>query len=967
MKKLITFALITFCFQTTLPAQNYLAQNITLNLNQMTVKTAMDALKRDYGYSFVVVAGDVDMQRVLRGNIKDEPVIVAIQYILQGQRGVVWEIDDKLIYVRNPDNRKFLVPVKRNFTLSGRVFDTESGDALPGTNIIVEQTTTGTTTDGDGRFSLNNVPADTCYLKVSFLGYETQLIRLEPSSGNSQISVRLSPESAYMDEVVITARREEKVLQKNTEEQIIKMTPEALKFLPYLGEKDIFRGFQLMPGVSASNESNSGMFVRGGTPDQNLILYDGFTVYYVEHLHGFYSAFNTNAIKDVQLYKGGFEAKYGGRLSSVTEITSKDGNKNKFTVGGEVSLLSVNLYTEIPIGDKFTSLFAFRRSYQGYMLKRIKELNGNSNEQQIVENINNSGFPGRGGFQGGGGFPGGGGFGSDTEQTPPSYFYDLNGKMTFTPTKKDIISLAIFNGHDYTDNTPQFSYGGSGGRPNMGGGMQLPEGWEGSNPWGGSDGRQSFSGGQLAMDNLDYEKYGNFGTSLRWERTITDRLSANLLVSYSNFYATRDQRRTMAIQRSEETETVNTGTLENNNLYDYSLKNDWKYTFNDRHTFEFGAFATKYDIEYIYTQNDEDTLMNKRNDAWLTGVYFQDRIQFADNRLKVTPGLRINYFNATQKPYFEPRLGASYKLTDKISANAATGVFYQFANRISREDIMAGNTDFWILSDGASIPVSRSLHFNLGVNYDLPDFIFSVEGYYKRNHDVSEYTLRYSRERAIRNMMPGRGFRPGEGGEREPGELPVPGSPGGATQVSEEFYTGDGYATGIELLAQKKAGTFRGWVSYTAGQVKTRYPEQSPEYYFANHDVTHEVKIVGIYMFGHFDLSATWICSTGRPYTAPLGIYQITSLGDVTETYYAISDKNAFRLPAYHRLDIGLNFRFNLFNSKGRPNAISFSLFNAYNRQNVNAKQFQIVDDYILESNINYLSIMPNFSLAFKF
>ena len=948
---------MTVCFHIALTAQNLMERKYSMNVGETTVKSAMETFTKDYGYSFVVVAGDVDMQKLIRINYKDETLYTAMQWILQGQRNVVFEIDDKTIYMRNPNNRKFLVPVKRNFTLSGRVFDTESGEALPGANIIVEKTTTGTTTDDDGRFSLNNVPADTCYLKVSFLGYETQLIRLEPSSGNSQVSVRLSPESAFMDEVVITARREEKVLQKNTEEQTIKMTPEALKFLPYLGEKDIMRGFQLLPGVSASNENNSGMYVRGGTPDQNLILYDGFTVYYVEHLHGFYSAFNTNAIKDVQLHKGGFEAKYGGRLSSVTEITSKDGNKNKFAVGGEVSLLSVNLFTEIPIGRKFTSLFAFRRSYQGYMLKRINDMNGNSNDAQMVQNIDNTNFQNRGGMGGGMGFPGGN-TGTD-EQKSPQYFYDLNGKMTFTPTKKDMISLAVFNGHDYNDNTPQFSYGGGGGRPNMSGGRpdfggEIPD--FGGSGWGGSS-------GNLAMDNQDFEKYGNFGASLRWERKFNDRLSMNWLASYSNFYATRDQRRQMAIQRSDETETVTTGTLEDNNLYDYSVKNDWKFIFNDRHTFEFGAFATKYDIEYIYTQNDEDTLINKRNDAWLTGMYFQDKIQFADNRLKVTPGLRINYFD---KLYIEPRVGASYKLTQNVTANAATGVFYQFANRISREDIMAGNTDFWILSDGEGIPVSRSVHYNVGVSYDLPDYIFSVEGYYKRNHDVSEYTLRYSRERAIRNMMPGRGFRPGAG--EEPGDMPFAGGGrGDNTQVSEEFYTGDGYATGIELLAQKKAGTFRGWVCYTAGQVKNRYPEQSPNYYFANHDITHELKVVAILMLGHFDFSATWIGSSGRPYTAPLGVYQVTGLGDVTESYYAISDKNAFRLPAYHRLDVGVNFRFNLFGTKGRPNTLSFSLFNAYNRKNVNAKQFQIVDDYILESNINYLSIIPNVSLAFKF
>jgi hypothetical protein len=315
----------------------------------------------------------------------------------------------------------------------------------------------------------------------------------------------------------------------------------------------------------------------------------------------------------------------------------------------------------------------------------------------------------------------------------------------------------------------------------------------------------------------------------------------------------------------------------------------------------------------------------------------------------------MNWFGMTQKPYFEPRLAASYKLTDRITANAATGVFYQFANRISREDIMAGKTDFWILSDGTDIPVSRSNHFNLGVNYDLPDFIFSVEGYYKRNHDISEYTLLYERSRMM--MRPGMGGgRPNMGG----------GNPN-TTIVSENFYAGDGYATGLELLAQKKAGTFRGWATYTIGQVKNRFPDQSPNYYFANHDMTHEVKIVAIYMLGHFDLSATWIFATGRPYTAPLGVYQIELIGGNTESFFAISDKNSFRLPAYHRLDLGVNFRFNIFEQKGRPNTLSFSLFNAYNRANVNSKQFQIVDGYILESNVNYLSIMPNFSLAFKF
>ena len=125
--------------------------------------------------------------------------------------------------------------------------------------------------------------------------------------------------------------------------------------------------------------------------------------------------------------------------------------------------------------------------------------------------------------------------------------------------------------------------------------------------------------------------------------------------------------------------------------------------------------------------------------------------------------------------------------------------------------------------------------------------------------------------------------------------------------------------------------------------------------------------MVGIYKFGNFDLSATWIYSTGRPYTAPIGAYNITSPNGVVNSFYAVSDKNTFRLPDYHRLDLAATFRFNMLGTKGRPNAVSFSLFNAYNRRNVSAKQFEIVEDIILESNINYLSITPNFTLTFKF
>ena len=797
--------------------------------------------------------------------------------------------------------RDALTPIKTNFTLSGDIFDIENGERIPYATVSIYGTTTGTTTDANGHFTLNNVPADTCTIQIRYIGYQTKLVPMTPSVDNLPLQINIEIQSQDIATVFIIGRKDDKALQQYTGEHKMKMAPEALKLLPNIGEKDILRGFQLMPGVSASNEGTSGMYVRGGTPDQNLILYDGFTVYYVDHLYGFYSAFNSNAIKDVQLYKGGFEAKYGGRLSSVTEITAKDGNKNKFTIGGEVSLLSVNAYTEIPIGSKVTTLFAFRRSYQGYMWNKIS---GQSKVQDGQTAVSRPSMR------------------KMNSSSSPAYFYDINGKITITPTSKDIISLSVFNGTDYIDNTPQFSFGGG--------------------PGGG--------GGGITMDNADLAKYGNLGISTRWIRKLNDKWSMSLLGSFSNFYAKRDQTRSITVTRTNdddetETEEINSGTLEDNKLYDYSLKNDWRYQFNENHSIEFGAFGTKYDIKYTYTQNEDEKLLDKQNNAILAGMYVQDRLTLANNRLVVTPGLRLNYFTSTKKPYLEPRVSGSYRLTNNLTVNAATGIFYQFANRIVREDVMSGNTDFWILSDGTEIPVSRSAHFNIGFNYDLPDYIFGVEAYYKRNHNISEYTLRYKQNGAAM------------GGPNSNSN----------TEISENFYIGNGYATGIEFLAQKKAGKFNGWISYSIGQVKNRFPEQSNKYYFAAQDVTHELKMVGIYRLGNFDVSATWIYATGKPYTAPLGAYQISSAGGVTETYYAVSDKNTFRLPNYHRLDLSASYRFNIFGTKGRQNAINFSLFNAYNRKNVSAKQFQIVDNTILESNINYLSITPNVTLVFKF
>ena len=200
-----------------------------------------------------------------------------------------------------------------NYTLTGIIRDKSTGEALPFASIYVKGTTIGVSTNADGYFTLLKVPTDTSTLIVQYIGYQKTEVYLAPQAAKKNFIIEIQPQSQTLQNVVVTAHRDDIVFVKKDEVSTVKLTPKKLETLPSLGEKDMMRSFQLMPGVSASNESSSGLYVRGGTPDQNLVLYDGFTVYHVDHLYGFYSAFNTNALKDVQLYKGGFESKFGGR------------------------------------------------------------------------------------------------------------------------------------------------------------------------------------------------------------------------------------------------------------------------------------------------------------------------------------------------------------------------------------------------------------------------------------------------------------------------------------------------------------------------------------------------------------------------------------------------------------------------------------------------------------------------------
>lgn len=788
-------------------------------------------------------------------------------------------------------------PQNFNILISGKITDSGTGEAIPFASVFIPGTNKGVQANQDGYYTLQSIPTDTTTIAVSSVGYKTGYIYLSPDMPKTKIDVKMVPQSVEVAQVDVTAQRTS--LARNSDKvSTIQMTPRKLAELPNIGERDILRSFQLMPGVSAANEGSSGLYVRGGTPDQNLILYDGFTVYHVDHLYGFFSAFNPNAVKDVQLYKGGFEAKYAGRLSSVTDITGKDGNSKEINIGGDLSLLSANVFAEVPIGRKFTSLFAFRKSYQGPIYNKIFDQYNAASEQTAIQRPGGGmGGPGRG-------------FANNFAAQISSYFYDLNSKLTYRPSDKDAISFSLFNGTDNLDNGMK---------------LNMPDFMR--------DAGRSFS-----SDNTDLTEYGNLGSSLKWSRRWNSKLYGSTLVSYSNYYSNRDRsnNRTMTDEDGN-VETFKMGTIENNDLRDYSFKSDYTFDISEKNTLGFGVQLTKYDIDYTYSQNDTTVFLDISSKGQLIGGYVQDKLKFLDHHLTVTPGIHATYYDVTAKNYFEPRLSANYDVNDRVKVIGAWGKFYQFANRITREDILSGSRDFWILSNDENIPVSKATHYILGANYDTKDYLFSVEAYYKQLTGLSEYSLRFT---------------------------PNPGRRG--FNYEQNFYTGKGYARGIELLAQKKYGNLTGWVSYTLAQARNQFEVYGKDYFPAAQDVTNEFKAVGIYRWRNWSFSGTWIYATGRPYTAPEGGYTVTLLDGTEKTFISAGLKNSRRLADYHRLDLAVNYFIKSRDRQTDRGSIGFSIFNVYDRKNIWYKEYQIVEGELISIDKEFLGITPNLTLTLK-
>ena len=788
-------------------------------------------------------------------------------------------------------------------TIQGVVRDSVNGEAIVHAAVQITATGHQVNTNADGFFTVVGAPRETFVLRIVHIGYTPTETTVD-AGFSGRLDIEVPPLPVELEGVEFVAD-EYRLVRATDGVSRIAASPAEMAVLPSVGEVDVFRSLQLLPGISGTRESSSGLYVRGGTPDQNLVLLDGITVYHVDHFFGFFSAFNADAIKDIQVFKGAFPAQYGGRVSSVVDMTGKTGDPERMHYGAGLNLLSASGTFQTPIGSRANLLVTGRRSYTDVVRTGLY-----SSIFDVFNISTGPQPPAVGGPGGGRGFGGPGGlFGSANQDaaTPDFHFYDFNAKLTWLPGDRDVVALSVYGGRDYLDKSQERSLSFT--------------------PRGGT-GDQNFN--TVIGDLTDW---GNRGLSGRWGRQWGSGLTSSFLAAYSEYTSDYGRNTQVTIWNpatAESTLTRELRSTEDNLLTDLTLRADNEWRPAPAHELRFGGWFSATHAEYRYVRNDSTTILDRNQSSSRAAAYAQDTWDVTGG-FSLTAGGRISWDQATAKSYLEPRASARLALTDRLTLKAAAGRYHQFVNRVVNENVTEGSRDFWLLADGDPVDVTASDHLVAGMAYETDSYLFDVELYRKETTGLSEFSLRFRRN------------------DIDPLNL---------------FFAGQGTAQGAEFLAQKKFGAFTGWLSYTLAEARNTFLDlNGGDSFPALHDQLHELKAVGTMSLGRWDLASTWTYGSGTPYTAPQAEYSVELLDGSSFSYINVSAKNGLRLPAYHRLDLSARYRFSLGDYGGD---LGISVFNAYDRANVWYRQFELDATPAIVTDVNYVGRVLNLSVRFN-
>jgi outer membrane receptor for ferrienterochelin and colicin len=562
----------------------------------------------------------------------------------------------------------------QRITITGTVKDQSSGENLIGASLFSIRSAQGTTTNTYGFYSIT-LPKDTIHLRVSYVGFQTLMLKFLPAR-DTILNLELQS-GTELSEVVIEGSAEESI-QNSTRMGTIDIPIEQIKKMPaLLGETDVLKVLQLLPGVSGGTEGSSGLYVRGGGPDQNLILLDGVPVYNASHLFGFISVFNSDAINHVELIKGGFPARYGGRLSSVIDISMKEGNQKEFKGEGSIGLIASRFTLEGPIKkDRTSFIVSARRTYLDILARPLIQA------------------------------------ASDGDAVAGYYFYDLNAKINHRINDKNRIYLSTYLGDDkayshykedyYKDNqhvTNKDEYGLKWGNITT------------AIRWNSIISKKLFSNLTATYSRYKFDIFADFSEKIEEPGKTTVTYNNSAYVSGIRDYAIKLD-------------------------FDYLPDPDHFIKFGGqamRHLFTPGVF------NYRSNQESDTTYGAKRIYATEFFGYAEDDFHIT-NKLKVNAGIHASGFNVNGKFYhsFQPRVSGRYLLNSDLSFKASYAQMTQYIHLLTNAGLGLP-TDLWVpatptIGPERSYLSSAGFAYNLNSTYEL-----SVEGYYKKMTGLIEY------------------------------------------------------------------------------------------------------------------------------------------------------------------------------------------------------------------------------------
>ncbi|MCB0662318.1 MAG: TonB-dependent receptor [Saprospiraceae bacterium] len=643
-------------------------------LNLLTEETeAPISFSRDQIPTEAIVSGDFRNQ-----TLKEVLTRVLPQYGLNFR-----PVGNQLVIFEQP-------VIKQNvkWTIGGYIEDETTGERLIGANIFDLQSGKGTTSNNYGFFSLtlDQGPTD---IVISYLGYQPYKLSIDISK-NILGTFNLKP-SLTLGEIVITANRYDgKFLTEGKEIGV----GDIKSIVSIGGESDLFRTVLMQPGVQSGAEGIGGLNVRGGSNDQNLVLLDDVPVYVPQHTWGVYSIFNTSAIQNARFYKDGFPSRYSGRLSSVLDVRTRDGNKKEYEGELQLGLVSSKITYEGPIlKDKASFLFSARRS--------ITDFYSNIYYRTIRENE-----------------PG-------TSGTIKYYFYDLNLKFNYAPTIRDKFFLSLYNGQDtYNDN------------------LSI---------------RKYVVNRVAYFDETKDEYWGNKIASFRWNHTYSNKLFSNTTLTFSRYdYISREETNIESYHGGRKEEDIFRISQSNSNIRDLTAKIDFEYFPEFNHKIKFGLRFTNYRFQPGVVDAQENSFTNptvvdsfysiidtfwKRSEIAPNelGTYIEDQFELFKNG-KLAAGLHVAMFMTGNKNWysFEPRIRFSYSLNKTMAAGAGYEKMTQFLHLLSTGTIGLP-TDIWV-SATDNIHPQRANQYSLWWQYKDPKwFELSANAYYKKMRNLLEF------------------------------------------------------------------------------------------------------------------------------------------------------------------------------------------------------------------------------------